>query len=404
MITKKYGDGISGPKEFELVDTVRPFDFDDYENESDDDEPMTKESCDIAGRVINQQPVYDKFIDVDVRLSHNDELTRARVTGRTVFDNGQTSGTYHENPYNNTMTYDVTFPDGTVKMYAASLIAENMVDQVDKESFEYNMLASILDYRKTRDALPSDDEGLGNADDKGKDKYIHTTDGWSFHLLWKDENKEWVPLKEVKDSNPIELAEYVRAQRLHEEPAFQWWLPSVLQQREAIVSKVKARAVTTHKYSLDMKNGNSVWRQAIEKEMTNVGITFQLLNHGDDPPIGYTKASGHLIFDVKMDFTRKARFALDGHKTEKPEISTYAGVVSRENIRIVLTYASLNKLLVYAADIQNAYLQAPSSQKHYIECGAELSKKNIGRKALIKRSLYGEKQLEEILEIISEST
>ena len=45
----------------------------------------------------------------------------------------------------------------------------------------------------------------------------------------------------------------------------------------------------------------------------NVGIAFHLLQHGEDPPVGYTKASGHLIFDVKMDFTRKARFLLDGH-------------------------------------------------------------------------------------------
>ena len=36
-------------------------------------------------------------------------------------------------------------------------------------------------------------------------------------------------------------------------------------------------------------------------------------------------------------------------------------------------------------------LQAPSSQKHYIECGAEFGKENIGRKALIKRALYGGK-------------
>ena len=47
--------------------------------------------------------------------------------------------------------------------------------------------------------------------------------------------------------------------------------------------------------------------------MMNVGIAFHLLQHGEDPPVGYTKASGHLIFDVKMDFTRKARFLLDGH-------------------------------------------------------------------------------------------
>ena len=108
-----------------------------------------------------------------------------------------------------------------------------------------------------------------------------------------------------------------------------------------------------------MKNGNSVWRQAIEKEMTNVGIAFQLLKHGDDPPIGYTKAGGHLIFDVKIYFTRKARFVLDGHKTEKPDISTYDGVVSRESIQIALRCASLNKLQVYAADIQNAYFASP---------------------------------------------
>ena len=55
-----------------------------------------------------------------------------------------------------------------------------------------------------------------------------------------------------------------------------------------------------------------------------------------------------------MDFTRKARYVLDGHKTEAPDISTYAGVVSKESIRIALTYAALNGLDVCAADIQNA--------------------------------------------------
>ena len=232
---------------------------------------------------------------------------------------------------------------------------------------------------------------------------VQSDDGCIFQILWSDGNKEWVPLHEVKESNPIELAEYIRAKHLHKELAFRHWVPIVLQQREVIVSKVKARSITSHKYGveiprtviqahrLDEKNGNSVWRKAIEKEMTNVGIAFQLLDHGEDPLVGYTKASGHLIFDVKMDFTRKARFILDGHKTETPEISTYAGVVSRESIRIALTYASLNTLQVYAADIQNAYLQAPSSQRHYIECGAEFGKENIGRKTLIKRALYGGK-------------
>ena len=62
---------------------------------------------------------------------------------------------------------------------------------------------------------------------------------------------------------------------------------------------------------------------------------------------------------------------LDGHKTPDPIGSTYAGVVSRESVRIVFTYAALNGLDVFAADIRNAYLQAPSSQKDFIICGEE---------------------------------
>jgi hypothetical protein len=52
---------------------------------------------------------------------------------------------------------------------------------------------------------------------------------------------------------------------------------------------------------------------------------------------------------------------MDGHKLPTPEGSTYAGVVSRESVRIALTYAAKNGLEVCAADIWNAYLQAPFS-------------------------------------------
>ena len=64
-----------------------------------------------------------------------------------------------------------------------------------------------------------------------------------------------------------------------------------------------------------------------------------------------------------MDMTRKARWVLDGHKTPEPLHSKYAGVVSREIVRIALTYAALNDLDVTCDEIRNAYLQAPSSQK-----------------------------------------
>ena len=40
------------------------------------------------------------------------------------------------------------------------------------------------------------------------------------------------------------------------------------------------------------------------------------------------------MFDVKMDFMRKARWVLDGHKMPKPTGSTNVGVVSRDSVQI----------------------------------------------------------------------
>ena len=92
-----------------------------------------------------------------------------------------------------------------------------------------------------------------------------------------------------------------------------------------------------------------------------------------------------------MDFTRKIRWVKDGHQTPNPKTSCYAGVVSCESIWIALTYAALHKIDFKAADIQNAYLQSPSSEKHFIYCGEEFGLEHYGSVALVRRSLYGGK-------------
>ena len=137
---------------------------------------------------------------------------------------------------------------------------------------------------------------------------------------------------------------------------------------------------TTHKYGieiptsvdhgneLDQKNSYSLWRDTIKLEMHNNGFGFQILEGNKRAPSGWSKVNGHLIFDVKMDFTRKARFVLDGYKTPYTIGSTYAGVVSHESIIIAFTYAALDGIDVFAEDIRNAYLQAPSSQKDFMIC------------------------------------
>ena len=44
-----------------------------------------------------------------------------------------------------------------------------------------------------------------------------------------------------------------------------------------------------------------------------------------------------------------------------------------------------------SADVQNAYLQAPTSEKHFVICGPEFVIENIGKKAFINQSLCGKK-------------
>ena len=95
--------------------------------------------------------------------------------------------------------------------------------------------------------------------------------------------------------------------------------------------------------------------------MHNIGIAFEILEDNVSMPMGYRKVTNCLVFVAKMDFTRKARWVLNRHKTCSPAVSTYDVVVSRESARIAFTYAALNRLDVFAADIRNAYLQDPSS-------------------------------------------
>mgnify|MGYP001272535206 CR=1 FL=1 len=314
-------------------------------------------------------------------------------------------GKYDDNPSLNSIIYDVEFPDGTVKEYSANVIAENMLTQVDSDGFTMTLMEGIIDHKVDAAAAAAVSKSDGYVTTRSGCKKLRiTTCGWKLLVSWKDGSESWIHLKDLKESHPVELAEYAKARGIADEPAFIWWVPYTLRKRDIILSAVNKRIrKTTHKYGIelptdaehghkiDAKNGNTFWRDSIDLEMRNNGVAFEILEEDKPAPPGWHKVTGHLVFDVKMDFTRKARWVLDGHKTPDPVGSTYAGVVSCESVRIAFTYAALNDLDVLAADVRNTYLQAPSSQKDYIICGPEFGLKNVGKVALIHRALYGGK-------------
>ena len=84
--------------------------------------------------------------------------------------------------------------------------------------------------------------------------------------------------------------------------------------------------------ALDTANGNTLWQDAMAKEMKNNKIAFQLLGREEHVPVGYKKITCHMNFEVKMDGRRKARYVAGGHLTDPPAFMTYSTVVGRETV------------------------------------------------------------------------
>ena len=68
-----------------------------------------------------------------------------------------------------------------------------------------------------------------------------TTTGWELLVQWKDGSTNWIVLKDLKASYPVQIAEYAAQAKISEEPAFAWWVPFTLKKRNRIIAKIKSK-------------------------------------------------------------------------------------------------------------------------------------------------------------------
>ena len=407
FIKRKFGDSIRPPPRETIKDPYPEKDMETGEPDDDQDVYVPYEGLYGEGTStlpeIDDVAEYDLYIDAEVMLPKDGQhMQAARVIGPSKDKDGKRYGTFSQNPILNTTVYDVMFPDGSVKAYAANIIAENIYSQVDEDGFRYQLIDHIIGHRKDGKALPKSE--AFTVSKNGNKVRRQTTKGWEFEVQWKDGTESWVPLRELKESHPVQVAEYAVTAEIGDEPAFAWWVPHTIKKRDQIISKVVSRSKKkTHKYGievprdmrhameLDKQNGNTLWAEAIRKEMSEARVAFDVKekNTRVEPAREYLEC--YTIFDVKMDFTRKARHVANGAKTQDIATSTYAGVVSKDTVRIAFTYAALHGLDLYAADIKNAYLQAPITEKYWTRCGPEFGPELEGNVAYIVRALYGTK-------------
>jgi hypothetical protein len=391
-----------GFQNFINEDMPDPYDLpmDDPDRLPDIDEVIDNSDAEKAA------DTYHSFVGAEVIVPDAAGNRRMAKVLRRIRDSGVVPAE-NNNIFNDRSTFEVEFPDGTVDRLAANVIAENLFSQVDEHGRQFQILSEIIEHKKDNSAIPIDQGYITSHSGNRHPK--KTTRGWKLLVEWKDGSVSWVPLKDLKASNPLQLAEYAVANNIDHEPAFNWWVHHTLKVRDRVIGKVQSRYWrTTHKfgiklpktveeaYRIDEETGTTFWREAIDKELHKVRIAFEKANISIDEMRsgrampGYQEISYHWVFDIKMDgnFTRKARLVAGGHTTDTPTAMTYSSVVSRDSIRIAFMVAALNDLKICAADVGNAYLNAPCKEKIWTVAGIEFGSE-VGSVMLIVRALYG---------------
>jgi hypothetical protein len=131
-------------------------------------------------------------------------------------------------------------------------------------------MESITDHKTDGHAVYRADMYTKHGSNKQASK---TTKGWHLCVEWKDGTTSWERLADLKESNPVEVAEYVVYKNLLGAPDLVWWFPYVLKKHIHIIAAVTNNVYhkRTHKFGikvpkswddcvrLDKENGNTLW-------------------------------------------------------------------------------------------------------------------------------------------------
>ena len=194
-------------------------------------------------------------------------------------------GKENSNPLLDSSVYEVEFEDGTVERYHANIIAEHIYSQIDGDGYGRTLLDEIIDHRRDDTAIDAADGFVPGPNGSKVPK--QTTRGWWLLVRLKDHTTEWYKLKDMKESNPLEVAQYAIDNKLEDEPAFKWWVSKVLPCQNCVISKVTSKYWRrTHKFGirvprsveealkLNEENGNHLWHDAIKKEMAKEAVAY----------------------------------------------------------------------------------------------------------------------------------
>ncbi|KAL7484896.1 hypothetical protein ACHAW6_010507 [Cyclotella cf. meneghiniana] len=207
-------------------------------------------------------------------------------------------------------------------------ISEVVYAQCDPDGNQYIMLDAITDYQKNPDIVVSCNKQVKIVN--GKKVILHFTQGWELCCEWKDGSTSWQKLLDIKESRPLQVAEFALSMGIAEEPAFNWWMTWVLKKRDWIISQA---------YAINKATSTTFWHYVIGLEIKNVWVVFDVLVDGVMSPSDHLYMRCHMIFDAKMEnFHHKVWLVAGIHMTKPPAALTYASIMFQKAILVCALY------------------------------------------------------------------
>lgn len=143
-------------------------------------------------------------------------------------------------------------------------------------------------------------------------------------------------------------------------------------------------------YRLDTINGDTGWADAVHTEIDSLKRLkcFKFLAPEFKPDETYQYCDLIMIFEVKADGRKKARYCAGGHKVALRGMSSKSTVVKQISVRLMDIIAHRDNLDIICGDIGNAFITAPCLEKVYSIAGPEWGDRQDAVMIFLK-ALYG---------------
>ena len=112
------------------------------------------------------------------------------------------------------------FHTGNEQEVTVNIIAEHILLQVNPEGQRELLLEEIIDFRRDEQVALKQSEAFEQRQHNGHQVCKKTTIEWQLLVQWKDGSTNWVELKDMKQSYPVQSAEFSVQARIDKEPAF----------------------------------------------------------------------------------------------------------------------------------------------------------------------------------------